>query len=474
MRICLVYPPYGSGRRSKYFPFGLSYVAASLAGSGHDVTVVDMEGSDMGMDGAIPAIKASKPDMVGLGGMVTRFRFSRELGREIRKEIPGVFLLAGNSGATTLPGTYLKACGLDAVVSGEGEITSVELAAAIEAGTEWRDVPGLAFLTGEGNLAASTPREPVANLDSLPWPAWDLFPIESYIHSYDHRGKLTRHMEVVASRGCPFECVYCYRIYGRRVRRRSPSSIVGEIEELVRRYDIRYTGFPDDLFTSDRTFVLEVCRLMRERLPRLRWSCLGRVNTVDAELLSEMKRSGCYWISYGIESGSARMLEAMNRRVTPEQCLEALRLTRRAGIHAEGSFMIGMYGETRETVEETISFCRQADITAPMLFVTPYPGTAIFAKASAEGRIADLDTFLEGMNAADSLLVNLTDMTDRELSALRKTAQTRIGLNYLLRRPFTRIPALLLRHLLLKGPIGLLRDAAVVLRSIGSRCSKGT
>jgi radical SAM superfamily enzyme YgiQ (UPF0313 family) len=168
------------------------------------------------------------------------------------------------------------------------------------------------------------------------------------------------------------------------------------------------------------------------------------------------------------------MLEAMNRRVTPEECLEALRLTRRAGIHAEGSFMIGMYGETRETVEETISFCRRADITAPMLFVTPYPGTAIFAKASGEGRIGDLDAFLEGMNAADSLLVNLTDMTDGELSALRKTAQARIGLNYLLRRPFTRIPALLLRHLLLKGPIGLLRDAAAVLRSIGSRCSEGT
>ncbi|MDM7993360.1 MAG: radical SAM protein [Candidatus Fermentibacter sp.] len=473
MKICLVYPPYGSGRRSKYFPFGLAYVAASLRNAGHDVTVVDMEGSDLSVDAAVAQVTAVKPGMIGIGGMVTRFRYARELGRRLREALPDAFLIAGNSGATTLPGIYLESCRLDAAVRGEGETTAVELARAVESGGEWREIPGLAFLSPEGKTVLSPEREHAGDLDALPWPAWELFPIESYIHSLDHRGKPTRHMEVVASRGCPFECVYCYRIYGRRVRRRSPESIVAEIEELVRRYRIRYTGFPDDLFTSDRSFVLEVCRLMRERLPGLRWSCLGRVNTVDEDLLSEMKRSGCYWISYGIESGSAGMLETMNRRVTPEQCLKALRLTRKAGMHAEGSFMIGMYGETRETVEETVEFCRKADITAPMLFVTPYPGTRIFDRALADGRIGDLERFLESMNAADSLLVNLTDMSDDELRDLRKRAQARIGLGYLLRRPFTRIPALILRHLFLMGPAGLARDLAAVIGSTTGRRAKG-
>ena len=473
MRISLVYPPYGSGRRSRYFPFGLAYVAASLRNAGHEVTVVDMEGGDLSIDGAVARVRTSEPGMIGIGGMVTRFRFARELGVRLREILPEAFLMAGNSGATTLPGTYLEACRLDAVVRGEGEATVVELARAVESGDEWRGIPGLAYTSPDGETAMSPERGHAGDLDALPWPAWDLFPIESYILSLDHRGRLTRHMEVVASRGCPFECVYCYRIYGRRVRRRSPGSIVAEIEELVRRYGIRYTGFPDDLFTSDRAFVLEVCRLMRERLPGIRWSCLGRVNTVDADLLSEMKRSGCYWISYGIESGSARMLEAMNRRVTPEQCLHALRITREAGMHAEGSFMIGMYGETRETVDETVEFCRKADITAPMLFVTPYPGTGIFERARREGRIGDLAGFLEGMNAADSLLVNLTDMSDDDLRDLRKRAQTRIGLGYLLRRPFTRIPALILRHLFLMGPAGLARDLAAVIGSALGRRAKG-
>lgn len=473
MRVCLVYPPYGSGRRSKYFPFGLAYVAASLRNAGHDVTVVDMEGSDLTVDTAVAQVSAADPGLIGIGGMVTRFRYARDLGRRLRDALPDAFLIAGNSGATTLPAIYLQSCHLDAVVRGEGETTVVELARAVESGEEWRSIPGLAYQSPGGELVLSPEREHAADLDALPWPAWDLFPIESYIHSLDHRGKLTRHMEVVASRGCPFECVYCYRIYGRRVRRRSPESIVSEIEELVRRYGIRYTGFPDDLFTSDRSFVLEVCRLMRERLPGVRWSCLGRVNTVDEGLLSEMKRSGCYWISYGIESGSAGMLTAMNRGVTPEQCLSALRLTRRAGMHAEGSFMIGMYGETRDTVEETVEFCRKADITAPMLFVTPYPGTRIFERALSEGRIGDMEAFLEGMNAADSLLVNLTDMSDDELRDLRKQAQARTGLGFLLRRPFTRIPSLILRHLFLMGPAGLARDLVSVIGSTLGRRMKG-
>ncbi len=107
----------------------------------------------------------------------------------------------------------------------------------------------------------------IQDLDSIPWPAWDLFPVENYVSSLDHRQNKVRHMEVLASRGCPFNCVYCYRIYGRNVRRRSPESIVAELKELVNRYDIRYSGFPDDLFTSDRDFVMKICDLMKEELP---------------------------------------------------------------------------------------------------------------------------------------------------------------------------------------------------------------
>lgn len=468
MRICLVYPPYGSGRRSLYFPFGLAYVASSLQRAGHEVSVVDMEAGDLGVTAAVEAVSTARPDMIGLGGMVTRYRYAKELGRALRKEVPGAFLIAGNTGATTLPRMYLEGCALDAAVLGEGEATSVELADALKDGREWRDLPGLAFLDG-GKTVTTPPREQIPDLDSLPWPAWDLFPIERYIASVDHRDKRVRHLEVVASRGCPFSCVYCYRIYGRRVRRRSPASIVEEIAELSRRYRIEYTGFPDDLFTSDRDFVLEVCRLMRETVPGLSWSCLGRVNMVDEEMLAEMKRSGCDWISYGIESGSDRMLTLMNRGVTSARCLEAIEMTRRAGIHADGSFMIGMFGETRESVAETVEFCRRADMTSPLLFVTPYPGTAIFERATAEKKIGSIEDFVLSMNAADELLVNLTDMPDTELIRLREWAQRRTGWNYLLRRPFSRIPALLARHFRLRGFRALFRDLSSIPAMLAGR-----
>ncbi len=130
----LVYPFFGTGRRSLYFPQGLAYVAASLRNAGHTVTVVDMEGNDLSTDRALAEILKSSPEMVGFGGMITRYKIVRELGRNLRREAPGIFLMAGNSGATTIPGLYLESARMDAVVLGEGEATAVELAGAVSPG----------------------------------------------------------------------------------------------------------------------------------------------------------------------------------------------------------------------------------------------------------------------------------------------------------------------------------------------------
>ncbi len=465
----MVYPFFGTGRRSLYFPQGLAYVAAALRNAGHTVTVVDMEGSDLSVDSALARILDSSPEMVGFGGMITRYKIVRELGRKLKKEAPGVFLVAGNSGATAIPELYLKNARMDAAVLGEGEVTSVELADAVAAGAEWRTVPGIAFLDDSGSVARSGKRELHPDLDSLPWPARDLFPLERYMTSMDHRGRRERHLEIVASRGCPFGCSYCYHIYGRTIRRRSPESIVAEVEHIVKKYDVRYTGFPDDLFTSDKTFVLQVCRLLRERLPGIRWSCLGRASTVDREMLSAMRKAGCYWISYGVESGSPEILRRMNRTVTPEQCLNAIRMTREEGISTEASFMIGMFGETRETVAQTVEFCDKADVTAPMLFVTPYPGTPLFLEAEQRGLIPDLEAYVLSLEAADRLLINLTDMDDEELIRLRRWAMGTVGKRYLLRKPFTRIPSLLWKHMVLRGLGHLKQDAEELFSGMGRR-----
>ena len=469
MKVTLVYPSYGIEQHSLYFPFGLAYIASSLLNAGHDVTVIDMEGDNLSVSEAVRLTADSSPEVVAFGGMVTRFRYVLELAELIRSEMPHVFLTAGNSGATTVPEIYLKSCSLDCVVLGEGEVTAAELVDALKAGDDWHQVPGLAWLDGDGNLVKSPPREPIADLDTLPWPAWDLFPIEKYVSSMDHRQKKVRHLETLASRGCPFNCVYCYRIYGRNVRRRSPEAIVTELAELVKRYDIRYTGFPDDLFTSDKKFVMETCALIKKKLPGIKWSCLGRVNTVDREMLETMKDAGCDWISYGIESGCDMMLEKMKRGVTAKQCLDAIKLTESVGIHAEGSFVIGMFDETRGSVKKTVEFCREADITAPMLFVTPYPGTAIYNMALNKGLIKDVEEFLMKMNAADELLVNLTDFTDSDLIELRDWAQGTIGRSYLFKRPFIRIPSLLWKHFRLNGARGLFHDIKAFLTSVFSR-----
>ena len=149
-------------------------MASSLLETGHEVTVVDMEGDRLSVQEAFGRIVASSPEMVAFGGMVTRFRYVKELTKLVRNRLPGVFTTAGNSGASTVPEVYLKSCEMDCVVLGEGEITAVELAGALERGADWKQVSGLAWLDSDGVLQKSSPREPIADLDSIPWPARDL------------------------------------------------------------------------------------------------------------------------------------------------------------------------------------------------------------------------------------------------------------------------------------------------------------
>ena len=389
----------------------------------------------MDLAAAARAIAAApRAALVGLGGMITRYRIVRELVPLIRAAHPGAFLLAGNSGAATVPELYLRAAGVDACCLGEGEIPAAALARALEAGGEWREGPGLAWLEGD-ELQTSGPCPRVADLDTLPWPAWDLFPMERYIAGADHRRPGGRHLDLVASRGCPYQCTFCYRIYGSRVTRRSPAAVMAELEETRGRYRLDFVGFRDDLLMTQRAWFEELCTLLSEAKPALPWSCLGRVDLVDAELLGMMREAGCFWISYGVESGSPLILEEMKKRLAPEQAVEALRLTRRAGIHPDASFMLGMPSETPATVAATVALCRAADITATFNFVTPYPGSELYAWAKGRGLIGDEEAYVARLGTATDLVVNLSAMTDAQLVALKLKAERDIMISWLARHP---------------------------------------
>jgi radical SAM superfamily enzyme YgiQ (UPF0313 family) len=243
----------------------------------------------------------------------------------------------------------------------------------------------------EGNACRLAGRaEPVEELDSLAFPARELLPNRLYT-SFDGGGMTC----IITARGCPGSCAYCSvnQVGGSRCRRRSVGSVIAEMRECRARYATREFAFLDDTFTFDREWVMSFCGgLEASGLGRVRWSCLTRVDRVDAELLRRMKSAGCHRVEMGIESGSQRLLDRLGKGITIEQTRRAFSLAREAGLSAFAFVMLNVPGETRESLEETRRLVM--DLSPDFLqvsFATPYPGTPLYAQCEREGTLETRD-----------------------------------------------------------------------------------
>jgi anaerobic magnesium-protoporphyrin IX monomethyl ester cyclase len=227
-------------------------------------------------------------------------------------------------------------------------------------------------------------------------------------------------------RGCPFQCRYCFKVFGRNVRWRSVDNIVEEIKELKKRYGVQYVSFSDDLFTVNRTRVEEFCnRLIKENLG-VKFLISARVNTVDEPLLKLLAKAGVVSLSYGIESANNDVLKSMNKMATKEMAHKAMIAARKAGIFANPSFMIGYPGETPQSIEETVKFCEGLGIATEFFYTTAYPGTPLYDQARAMGKIPDEDAYFESLGEmSQNLLINFTEMSDDELRRLKEEGNKR-------------------------------------------------
>jgi anaerobic magnesium-protoporphyrin IX monomethyl ester cyclase len=243
-------------------------------------------------------------------------------------------------------------------------------------------IKGLVWRNGS-NVVVNPDRPLIRNLDDLPLPRHDLLPLS------DYRAPLVRgpYAFVVTSRGCPANCRFCIKhvSYGRSVRFRSPENILAELEQLVG-LGVRSVHMYADLFTVSREQVVDLCQLILERGLRLRWTCNSRVDFVDAEMLELMSQAGCWMISWGIESGSEQILRRVRKGIRIEQVERALRWAKDAGILNWGYFIIGLPGETRETIQETIRFSKKLPLDLALFHIAaPHPGTPFFFEVVEQG-----------------------------------------------------------------------------------------
>lgn len=396
MKILFLTPPtsfserYGAlaGAGSSTPALGTLLLAAVARGHGHEVAAIDAAALEMGTDEAMERIHAFQPDAVGISMTTLGVGGAAELAERIKQDSPEAVVIIGGPHVSAVPEeTMRRYPTFDVAVIGEGEDTLAELLDALEQKRPLNGVQGICFRADSGVII--TPRRPfIKDMDTLPSPAWEL--LDGFPHNYapaPFKVKRLPSASLVTSRGCPNQCVFCDRsVFGTSCHAHSADYVMEQMMELHNKYGIRHICFEDDTFVTFKSRLNDLCeRLIGMKLD-LSWSCLGRVNHVDAESLSLMQRAGCWQISYGIESGSQEILKGIRKNTTLEQIRQAIAMTRRAGILSKGFFIVGHPGETRDTLRQTEDFALELplqDISVTML--TPFPGTEIYERAEEFG-----------------------------------------------------------------------------------------
>lgn len=371
-----------------YLPLGLAYIAAVLRERGHEVRAVDY-GVERYSDHSFSwLLKNFEPHVIGFSFMTASHNELSRLVKIARGVCPSALAVGGGPHASALPERTISEAGLDAVVRGEGEIPMLEIAD----GRSFQEIRGLTYR--DRFDIKSNPRVLLMNdLDQVPFPARDLFPVGRYRpHAYYRRN--VAWANVITARGCPYQCIFCASasVFEHRYRVRSVENVVAEIQSLIEKHRIKDITFVDDEFLISRKRVVELCsRIIAERFD-VTWYCFARVDHVDRDLLRLMRRAGCYYILYGVESGDPGILEATRKGITLEQATRAMRWTREAGIVSCATFMIGLPSETLGSIRTTISFAKEIDPDWAFFNITvPLPGSPLFAMAKKRGWLLSED-----------------------------------------------------------------------------------
>ncbi|RLF16339.1 MAG: B12-binding domain-containing radical SAM protein [Thermoprotei archaeon] len=393
MRVLLVNPPPPKGALSEELQaphIGLAYLAAVLEREGHKVWVIDSHPLGLESLKLLPLIaKSINPDVVGLTSTTFTINQAYEAAKAVKAALPDVKVLMGGPHVTFMDAEALSTGYVDAVIRGEGEETLLEVLSRIEEGRGLEGVKGVSYVSQRGAIKREPARPLIEDLDSLPYPSYDHLPLEAY-RSFGLKPTLP----ILTSRGCPFRCKFCvsWKIYQGRYRQRSPKNVVDEIEHHVERYRVTDFSFVDDLFTLSKKRVKEICREIRSRGLEISWGCSARVDTIDAELLREMRKAGCHTVYFGVESGSQRVLDSMGKGFSSSKTEEAFKLCKRLGLSTVASVILFWPDETREEVKETLRFVRRLDADlAQFCIATPFPGTDLFENLKARGMLKVLD-----------------------------------------------------------------------------------
>ncbi len=399
MRVLLVFPEtrYPTGQ----LPLGIAYLAGALQDQpGADIQCLDTSLVERPYHYLTKAVRSRQFEMVGFSVTTPQLATARRMARLVKEARPACHVVFGGAHPSVMPEETLRWPWVDTVVVGEGEETLLEL---VRRGGDPAGVAGLWYR--DGHRIVENPRRPyVSDLDLLPLPARELFPMPTYVrnwYSLDTVSPGLRGTSVVASRGCPYRCSFCQptisTLFGRTVRKRSPRNIVAELETLMATYRIQAFMFEDSTFVLDAVWVRDVCETLVEADLGLLWCCNVRADLLDRDLLATMHRAGLRKVNLGIESASERILSDVYRKgITLRQVDRVVAWARELRIRVQGYFILGAPTETREEMLRTVRYARELDIDDAVFDIaTPFPHTVLYEMSlgQIQSDLADFDCF---------------------------------------------------------------------------------
>ena len=417
MKVMLINPP-DTASKYKFIglvapPLGIGYIAAVLEENDIEVKIIDGAALEMSWEEYEEEVYKYSPDIIGITAVTPAISQALKAAKIAKESCPDSHVVLGGYHPTFTYKELLKNDFIDLIILGEGEYTMLELARAVENGTDLREVKGIA--TSE----FITPARPIIeDLDELPFPARHLLPMDKYKIL---NMKLTTGT-LISGRGCPHRCSFCSSaaMHGHNLRMRSAGNIVDEMEHLINDHDAEMIAFMDDTFTINRKRVEEVCNEIKERDLDFYWGATARADTLSENILKKMRDSGCITLFVGVESADQQNLDNLNKKVSIDRIKKTFELTRQLNVRTIASAVLGMPGDTRQSIEKTINFVKNLNPSyAIFSLATPYPGTDFYVNASKQNLIKVNDW------SKYTLLIPVLETVDcslDELKSLQKKA----------------------------------------------------
>ena len=410
--------PYSALSRTTYSaailpPLGIAYLASVLRNAGYVVGIIDAQGEDIfnirpsacgnynlqGLE-TEDLIDRIDPDTLVLG---VSLMFSqewlpqRDFIKQARKRFPDLIIVAGGEHPTALPEYTLRDCPeIDYVVTGEGELTFLDLVYRLFNGKDVSDSPGVSYIGGNGELVSNGFSNRIKHIDELPRPAWDLCKVENYFQPNWAMGiGMGRHMPILATRGCPYQCTFCSSplMWTTRYKMRDPKDVADEIEDLVKTYDVNSIDFFDLTAIVKKDWTLAFCDELKSRNLNITWQLPSgtRSEALDEETLTALYETGCRLITYAPESGSVRTLEAIKKKLSLPKLVKSIRTAKRIGHTVKINLVIGFPHETLSDVLKTVFFSLKMAVLGVddcnISIFSPYPGSELYDQLRNENKL---------------------------------------------------------------------------------------